>query len=798
MRKIEILAPAGSYSSLVSAVWAGCDAVYIGGSLFGARAFANNLNQEELLKAIDYVHLHDKKIYLTVNTILKDKELKEQLYDYLLPFYLQGLDAVIVQDIGVLSWIHQNFPKLPIHASTQMTLTSEDGVKVFQDLGVTRFVTARELSLAEIKHIREHTSLEIESFVHGALCYSYSGQCFMSSMIGGRSGNRGRCAQPCRKLYEGQYLLSPKDLCALPLIPELIDAGIDSFKIEGRMKRPEYTALTTAMYRKYTDLYIQMGREKYYKYIENHAGNWEEDYNKLLDIYNRGGFTTGYYMQKNGKGMMAMNRPNHVGVLVGKVIHVKGNQAKILLLNKVNPHDTLEFRNKKEEMLYDYTTKESANKGETIVANFKIGLKIEIGNVVYRTKNACLLEEINDKYEEEKKIPLVGVVIAKENKPIAVKIKLADRPNKEIWVEGDLVSKARNQPMTQEKIKKQLNKMGDTCFFFEELNCEIEGDIFIPVGQINELRRNAMLQLEEFILQEYHRLVPEPLPIKKVRKKEKLQYQKKTCFTVAVSNMDQLKEALKYSEIESIYLHIEEFSFDACTRAVSRIIERDKMAYLILPTIFRSETKQYFIESDFDFSRLSGLILKNYEEYTFVKENVFTKTNMPKLILDYNMHILNQEARDYWYQKGIEHFTASYELNYRELKDLGCEDLELIVYGHIPFMTSAQCTLCNLSGCTHKTQILQLHDSNKNKFFVKNMCQYCYNVLYNGRALSLLDQKEELRQLNCYGYRLDFTIETVTEMSEILSSFIDVFCYNKTLSKEQNQITRGHFKRGVD
>ena len=249
-REIEILAPAGSYESLKAAIAAGADAVYVGGNRFGARAYANNFSEEELLEAIDYVHLHGKKIYLTVNTLLKEKELERELYSYLLPYYRQGLDAVIVQDSGVLRFVREYFPSFPIHASTQMTITGADGARFMEEQGVERIVTARELSLKEIKEISEKTSLEIESFVHGALCYCYSGQCLYSSLLGGRSGNRGQCAQPCRLPYKvdgkTSYVMSLKDLCTVEFIPDLAEAGIYSFKIEGRMKKPEYVAAVLA------------------------------------------------------------------------------------------------------------------------------------------------------------------------------------------------------------------------------------------------------------------------------------------------------------------------------------------------------------------------------------------------------------------------------------------------------------------------------------------------------------------------------------------------------------------------
>lgn len=303
--QIEILAPAGSYESLIAAISAGADAVYIGGTRFGARAYANNLDEERMLEAIDYVHLHGRKIYMTVNTLLKDNEISE-LYDYLLPYYKQGLDAVIVQDTGVFDYIKTNFPDLPIHVSTQMTVTNEASARFFKECGAERIVPARELSLDEVREMKEKTGLEIECFVHGALCYCYSGQCLLSSMIGGRSGNRGQCAQPCRLPYKvngkkPQDILSLKDLCTIEMIPELIEAGIDSFKIEGRMKQPEYVYMVVSMYRKYVDLYLKDGKKKF--------AVSEKDIKLLQGIYRRRGYCDGYYNHHNGKHMISLKRP---------------------------------------------------------------------------------------------------------------------------------------------------------------------------------------------------------------------------------------------------------------------------------------------------------------------------------------------------------------------------------------------------------------------------------------------------------------------------------------------------------
>ena len=343
-RKIEILAPAGSYDSLKAAIAAGADAVYIGGTRFGARAYADNLEQDKMLEVIDYVHLHGRKIYMTVNTLLKESELQKELYDYLLPYYYHGLDAVIVQDIGVLQYIKKFFPDMPIHASTQMTVNDVLGAKFLEKLGVERVVTSREMNIEEIKAIAEQTKLEIESFVHGALCYCYSGQCLYSSLIGGRSGNRGQCAQPCRLPYrvegekKSQYILSLKDICTLEYIPEILEAGICSLKIEGRMKKPEYVALVTAMYRKYVDLYLQKGK--------NGFKVDPKDKEKLLDLYNRGGSHGGYYHTRNGKEMVSIHRPNHAGVPALKVLKVNGKTVTAKTLVDMNAGDIIEMPEK--------------------------------------------------------------------------------------------------------------------------------------------------------------------------------------------------------------------------------------------------------------------------------------------------------------------------------------------------------------------------------------------------------------------------------------------------------------------
>ena len=393
---VEVLAPAGSYDIMKAVINAGADAVYLGGDMFGARAYAGNLNKEEMIRALDYAHLRDKKIYLTVNTLLKENECTHELVDYIAPFYEAGLDACIVQDMGVFKILHSAFPDMHMHASTQMTITGEKGASILKEMGAMRIVTARELTLDEIRQIHEKCDIEIESFVHGALCYCYSGQCLLSSMNGTRSGNRGRCAQACRLDYsvvnndkvindsKSSYPLSPKDMCALDILPDIIDAGVYSMKIEGRMKNVTYAAGVTSIYRKYTDMYLENGRKGY------HVS--QEDKNMLLDIFNRGSFTSGYYNSEKGKNMMSLSRPNHMGVKALQV--VKNDNGRILFkaLTDINPQDVFEIDSDNA-----YTSGDSYKKGSTFTVNLSRKLPLYKDRIIYRMKNGSVTKEIAEK-----------------------------------------------------------------------------------------------------------------------------------------------------------------------------------------------------------------------------------------------------------------------------------------------------------------------------------------------------------------------------------------------------------------
>lgn len=818
-RKIEILAPAGSMESLRAAISAGADAVYIGGARFGARAFAQNPEEDELRRAIDYVHLRGKKLYLTVNTLLKERELFDELYHYLKLYYEQGLDAAIVQDMGVLQYISDEFPGLAIHASTQMSLTMAEGAKCFEGYPVTRLVNARELSLAEVRKIRENTDLEIESFVHGALCYCYSGQCLMSSLIGGRSGNRGRCAQPCRMEYEykngnGKYLLSPRDICTIDRIPELIEAGIDSFKIEGRMKRPEYTAGVAAAYKRETERYLELGAHAYEEYHKKNPDVLRQTMLELQDLYNRGGFSSGYYIQHNGPKMMSMVRPNHSGTEVGRVVRVKGNTARIKYNLDINAQDVLEIREgKKSETaenkpVYEFTMKDGHSAGEEVEARFTPGLTVNVNDLVYRTKNNLLLNEIAKNYlEKEAKIKINGRFYAKVDEPISLVLEWkADEKTAVSETFGAVAQQAQKQPMTEERIRGQLLKTGDTAYEFENLSINLEGDIFLPVSQINELRRSALEDLERSVGEVYRR--ESSSDCKSICD---LQQTGKNVNGISVSVMTtgQLSVVLEEATVSRIYYDLAALPVEEVIRYAELAQQNGKELFLRLPQICRATTYDW-LKAHRDIMlhpAVKGWLVRDYEEvYLFTNEWGDATDGRP-IIADAMLYVMNRSAKKFFNQKGIMIFTAPYEQNVSELAELGVKDAELTVYGRLPLMTSAQCVQKNTDGCIAAyartqgaEQVLEgsaenigteltLIDRKNKELPVKTFCKFCFNTIYNSQCLSILDCMEEIEKLQPAALRYDFTFETGAEVRDILE--------HGELPKTMGY-THGHFHRGVE
>ncbi len=800
--RVEILAPAGSMECLKAAIAAGADAVYTGGALFGARAYAHNLTEEELLEAIDYVHLHGRRLYLTVNTLIKDREIEKQMYDYLLPYYRQGLDAVIVQDIGLFRFIRKHFPDLPIHASTQMTLTGVDGAKFLEKEGAQRIVTSRELSMAEVKKIADETELEIESFVHGALCYCYSGQCLFSSFIGGRSGNRGQCAQPCRLLYRTpeakrpQYLLSLKDICTLELIPEMIESGIYSFKIEGRMKKPEYAAAVAFQYRKYADLYL-----KYYEecpaeedpaaYAMKKYRVREEDRQMLLDLYNRGGFHTGYYHTQNGREMISLNRPNHAGVPAVKVLAKKGRNVTAKALTDLYPQDIIELPMRKgREKADNYTCKDAVRKGMNVQIPVFADTPFKMDEIWMRTRNSTLIDTLREEFVNGKiKERICGTFRLYPQEKATLTVKCRDA---EITVAGEKAQEALSQPMSRERIEKQLRKTGNTEFEFSFLKAEIGEKVFLPMQSLNELRREALETLEKVICEKYRRSgeVKDP---EEDKTELSMEEEVLSGWTASVRTAEQMEVILEEEAIGRIYVDCTMFpriwEKDSYVEWITKVHAAGKEIYLVMPYIFRERTRKQYEAA---YNRIfgagwDGILIANYESFAFLKEHGYTG----RIMTDYNLYEFNQESRKFWKEKGVFEFTAPVELTERELQDLRVKDGEVIVYGYLPMMISAGCIQKTTRGCLKKSGQTTITDRYRNPFVVKNECDYCYNILYNYVPLYLGDRMEEVYQIGPGRIRLMFTTERQQEVRQILSAYFE----GKELP--EGTYTRGHWKRGI-
>ena len=805
----EVLAPAGSYESFHAAIAAGADAVYLAGNLFGARAFAQNFSEEELLHVIDEAHLHGRKIYLTVNTLLKEKELEEKLYTYLEPYYNEGLDAVIVQDYGVLRFIRQHFPGLALHASTQMTVTGPEGASLLADYGVERVVPARELSLKEVETIKKATQMEMECFVHGALCYCYSGQCLMSSMIGGRSGNRGQCAQPCRLpyTYKGKngYLMSLKDICTLESIPDLIEHGIDSFKIEGRMKKPEYVAGVTAMYRKYTDLYLEHGREKFRVK--------KSDLEELMDLYNRGGFHSGYYFVHNGPEMLCTNRPNHAGTKAAKVLGQKGRELQISVLKDLSKGDVLEFPSGHG----DYTLGKDWKKGERQTILLPKNQREKKGAWIFRTRCNALLQRLNQTYVNAKlQEPISGRVVLKPGEKAVLELWFTGRNGTKtvIRVKGERIAPAENRPLTEEQVTKALAKTGNTPFYFETLDVKLEGDCFCPMQQLNTLRRQGIEDLEKGVLNGFRRTSADvgqqdmTDTVSDLEKRadntagnlrtsvlaETLE-QLETVWAVLESAQENEKKWVQ--SLRRIYVDFELFlgkETPEKTREICRKFQQKKIQiFLALPHISRGnldgKLKSLLLAEK---ETVDGVLIRNLESLGMLRKIGFDKS----VIADHNLYILNHEAKKFLKEEGISEYTASLELNAKELSGLDLTDCEGVVYGYIPVMESAQCLEKTCFGCKKASGRDEMADRLGHRFSMRRVCTFCYNVIYNTDPQVLFSEMDTLRRVKVSSCRLHFTGESKAETKQILSLYTQAYAQDPVWPENLNY-TKGHFRRGI-
>jgi len=702
-KDFELLAPAGNLEIFKGVIESGADAVYVGGSMFGARAYANNFTEEELLEAIDFAHLRGVKVYLTVNTLIKNSEFSK-LYDYLLPYYKRGLDAVIVQDLGVVKAIHEYFPSMEIHTSTQMTVTGADGVRFLSQFGVTRVVMAREVSLAEMKRIHEETGMELEAFVHGALCYSYSGQCLFSSILGGRSGNRGRCAQPCRLPYtvEGkkdEYILSLKDMCGIKALDKLHDAGVYSLKIEGRMKQLEYAC----------------GVVKYYRsYIDSKKPVSDADYDRIKALGNRCGFTDRYYFDHNGSDMVTYVKPNFVS-------------------NAAEPSP------------------------------------------------------------EKRKLSIEGELVLREGEPGSLTVKRGDVTYK---ASIEPVSAALKAPLDKKAAIDRINKTGDTDFEFSHIKAQIGENVFVPNGALNKLRRDAISGLCDKLLKKYYRddarytdmsrltALPEHVVKSDAAHDEAINDYTTICSCMTRAQLDTL---IGYDCFGVFYLDfdmydrktlIQQFADD-----VKCLTKRNKKVYLMLPTIFRADSSDYFvtIAKELDKVSFEGFVVKNYEEL-YLTENLFTGK---KVILDHNMYTFNDVSKSAFFEHGVSGDTVPLELNSKEIMHRNNIGSQMIVYGYYPLMTTANCVHKNTKGCDKKQKLIYLKDRYNKSFAVCNNCKECYNTIYNSLPTMLTKNISKLKEAGIRSFRYSFTIETPKQIKAVMDDKVAEY-------------TNGHYKRGVE
>ena len=702
-KDFELLAPAGNLEIFKGVIESGADAVYVGGSMFGARAYANNFTEEELLEAIDFAHLRGVKVYLTVNTLIKNSEFSK-LYDYLLVYYKRGLDAVIVQDIGVVKAIHEYFPSMEIHTSTQMTVTGADGVRFLSQFGVTRVVMAREVSLAEMKRIHEETGMELEAFVHGALCYSYSGQCLFSSILGGRSGNRGRCAQPCRLPYtvEGkkdEYILSLKDMCGIKALDKLHDAGVYSLKIEGRMKQLEYAC----------------GVVKYYRsYIDSKKPVSDADYDRIKALGNRCGFTDRYYFDHNGSDMVTYVKPNFVS-------------------NAAEPSP------------------------------------------------------------EKRKLSIEGELVLREGEPGSLTVKRGDVTYK---ASIEPVSAALKAPLDKKAAIDRINKTGDTDFEFSHIKAQIGENVFVPNGALNKLRRDAISGLCDKLLEKYYRndarytdmsrltALPEHVVKSDAAHDEAINDYTTICSCMTRAQLDTL---IGYECFDVFYLDFDMYDRKTLIQLfaddVKSLTKRNKKVYLMLPTIFRADSSDYFVSIAKELDKVSfeGFVVKNYEEL-YLTENLFTGK---KVILDHNMYTFNDVSKSAFFEHGVSGDTVPLELNSREIMHRNNIGSQMIVYGYYPLMTTANCVHKNTKGCDKKQKLIYLKDRYNKSFAVCNNCKECYNTIYNSLPTMLTKNISKLKEAGIRSFRYSFTIETPKQIKAVMDDKVAEY-------------TNGHYKRGVE
>ena len=626
MKKPELLSPAGNMECLIAAINAGCDAVYLGGYTFGARSFAGNFSNEELIEAIEYAHIYGVKVYVTVNTIIYEDE-TDRFIEYIDFLHKNNVDAIIIQDLGMMDYIRKVYPNLEIHASTQMNIHNFEGAKLLEELGIKRVVLAREISPKIIKQIKDNLNIEVEGFIHGALCFSYSGECLMSSLIGGRSGNRGTCTQCCRmeydlinnnqKINKEKYLISMKDLNTIENIPELISLGIDSFKIEGRMKRPEYVYLITSLYRKAID-----------KAINKKSFDLRNDIKEMKKIFNRE-FTKGFIL--NDRDVINQKRPNHMGINIGEVIDNK-KLVKIKLSDDVCQGDGIRIVGKKDTgfiLNKIYKDKKLVNEAfKNDVIEIETRDKVSIGDIVIKTTDKKQINEINKNIKINKKIDIEAKIKVKKNEFLELTIN--DGKNTVTVKSDKKIEKALNSPTNQSRIIEQISKLGNTPFNLKNIDCNIDNDIFVNIKFLNDIRREAVDKLKQ--LRKYK------IPYKKEKYEIELNdYLKENKYSVLIQNEEDYNK-IKYKNIDNIYLEKDLYN---------KI--KDERKVLRLPRINEQ--------------------LDNFS-YKLLISDIGSLYKYKNIVTDFNFNVTNSYTVAFLHSLGVSKITLSYELDDSKIKDI--------------------------------------------------------------------------------------------------------------------------------
>ena len=766
----ELLLPVGNFECLKAAVQNGADAVYLGASSFNARNSATNFDLDELKTAINYAHLRNVKIHLTLNILIKNNEFKDAIE--LARFaYDAGVDAIIVQDLGLATFLIKHFPDLPIHASTQMTCHNLVGAQYLEKIGFKRIVLSRELSLDEIEYIKSNVNAEIEVFTHGALCISYSGQCLYSSLIGGRSGNRGKCAQGCRLPYEllenantidKGYLLSPKDLCSLEILPKLLNTNIDSLKIEGRMKSAEYVATVARIYRKYLDKI--KNNEDYI--IE------AQDKKDLLQVFNRGNFSTGHLEDKVNKELIYKERPNNTGIYLGKVANYNKSKGHITfnLNDELCVGDTLTFE--KEPTTYKVSELMSNNKNLEN-CNFKMKItigrmkgNINIGDNIYKLASKQLSKKALESYSKEYiKTPLKCILDLHLNKNMKLTIIDKDGLCCEVVLDEYPIS-AIKTPISEDRLKEQLNKTSNTPFVFSQIEIDMDVNLYVPhISSINELRRLALDKYTSIILEKYKRKSNIEFPEEKSN--SYIHTKKNVCMVLNTLNLDYDYSNLEY--VDKLYIPLKYFSINKY-HSILKVLSNKFKIYIYIPTIFKVNYRNIFkaiIDNCLKEYNIKGFVISNIGEFELLKEY----REHYEFIGNHTLNIFNNFTIN---SLNLDSYTLSTELNKDEINNI-CNNtksnIELIVYGRIPLMTSNYCLLGKSNrcypGCSQQC-------NSKNKYYLKDRMNFKFRVvpdniqtvttIFNSKINSI-----DTHDLNIDNLRIDILDENINEINKIIN-----------------------------